>query len=151
MSSILLDVKKVAEGIAPDYDHFDQDLILHTNTALSILAQLGVGPKNGFLITDDSQTWEDFMGNDPRFNMAKSYVIQKVRLLFDPPLGSAVIEAMNKSLDELAWRIAVASDEVSASEEPKSDDLDNYDINDVIDEPDLSDDDVADILAGIGS
>ncbi len=35
-----------------EYEHFDADLIMHINSVLGILTQLGVGPADGFLIHD---------------------------------------------------------------------------------------------------
>ena len=34
----------------------------------------------------------------------------KVKLLFDPPLGSAVIEVMNRQIQEFEWRLSIAAD-----------------------------------------
>lgn len=109
MDSILTSIKKLL-GITEDYDHFDADLIMHINSVLVILNQLGVGDDNGFAITDDSATWGDFLGNDTRLNLVKSFVALKVRLLFDPPQSSAVKEAIDNTLAELEFRISVEAD-----------------------------------------
>lgn len=106
MDSILTSIKKLL-GIASDYTHFDTDIIIQINSALSALTQLGVGPLEGFEITDASSTWGDFM-DDPRLNLAKTYVYLRVRLAFDPPTSSALLESYNRQLDELAWRLTVA-------------------------------------------
>ena len=111
--SILVSIKKML-GLEADYIHFDTDIILHINTVLSVLTQLGVGPTNGFVITGDEQTWSQFIGQitPERFSMVKSYVYLKVKLIFDPPLSSAAIEAIKTQITELEWRIAVAADPV---------------------------------------
>ena len=109
MDSILTSVKKML-GIAEDYEHFDTDIIIHINSVLSILTQLGVGPENGFSITDKSATWSDFASDMSKIEGVKSYVYMKVKLLFDPPLGSAVIESMNRLISEFEWRINVAAE-----------------------------------------
>lgn len=110
--SILTSVKKLL-GIDKDYTHFDTDLIMHINSVLSILTQMGVGPANGFSITSDSERWSDFIADDSnRFSLVKSYVHLKVKLLFDPPLGSAVIESMNRQISEFEWRLFIAADPV---------------------------------------
>ena len=59
MDSILTSIKKLL-GISEDYAHFDNDVIMHINTVLMTLTQLGVGPESGFLITSDESTWADF-------------------------------------------------------------------------------------------
>lgn len=107
--SILISIKKLL-GITEDYTHFDADIIMHINSVLAILCQLGVGPPEGFSIEDSKAQWSDFLQNDDRLNLVKSYVHHRVRLLFDPPLGSAVLEAIERTIKELDWRILVASD-----------------------------------------
>lgn len=43
---------------------FDSDIIMHINSVFMVLNQLGVGPDEGFTISDDSATWSDFIGKD---------------------------------------------------------------------------------------
>lgn len=108
-NSILLSIKKLL-GIDTEYDIFDQDLIMHINSTLSILNQLGIGPVNGFSISDSSAVWSDFINNDPRLESVKSFVYMKVKLLFDPPTNSALIESTNKLISELEWRLSITND-----------------------------------------
>lgn len=107
MDSILTSIKKLL-GIQEDYTHFDADLVMHINSVFMILNQLGVGPLNGFSIIDESSTWEDFLGDDTRLESVKSYMHLKVKIMFDPPMSSAVMEAMNNMIKELEWRLNVA-------------------------------------------
>lgn len=107
--SILTSVKKLL-GIDEAYTHFDHDLIIHINSAFMILAQLGVGPAIGFVITDNVDTWDDFMAEGATLNAVKSYIPLKVRLLFDPPTSSAVKESIQNMINELEWRLNVAVD-----------------------------------------
>lgn len=109
MDSILTSIKKLL-GIAKEYDHFDQDIVMHINSAFSVLTQLGVGPDEGFYIKDASKTWSEFLYDDPRLEFVKIYIYLKVKLAFDPPLSSAVIEAINRQISELEWRINVTVD-----------------------------------------
>lgn len=107
--SILLSVKKIL-GIEPDYTHFDVDLIIHINSILSVLYQLGVG-NVPFAISDSGETWSDFLGEDsPQLNDVKTYVALRVRLLFDPPTVGAVMESLKQTISELEWRINVTVD-----------------------------------------
>lgn len=103
--SILTSVKKIL-GIAESDTSFDVDVLLHINSVLSILDQVGVGPEGGFAIEDAGPTWDDFV-TDKRMNSVKTYVYLRVRLLFDPPNTSFVIESMNKQIAELEWRLNV--------------------------------------------
>lgn len=114
MESILTSIKKLL-GIEECYTHFDSDIIMHINSVFSILTQLGVGPPEGFSITDASATWSDFLGDDPKLNSTKSYVYQKVKLLFDPPTSSALIESTNRLISEFEWRLQVVADAVETT------------------------------------
>ena len=104
MDSILTSIKKLL-GIAEEYTHFDEDLIIHINSVFMILTQLGVGPAEGFSIEDDVAVWTDFVEPDQGLEPVKSYVYLKVRLLFDPPDKSSVMEATNRMISELEWRL----------------------------------------------
>lgn len=116
MDSILTSIKKLL-GIAEDYEHFDQDLIIHINSVLSVLTQLGVGPSEGFSIEDENATWNDFIPEDKRLSSIRSYVYMKVKLLFDPPLSSSVMESMNRMISEFEWRLNVAAEPIQSNEE----------------------------------
>lgn len=109
MESILTSIKKLL-GIEEEYTQFDNDIIMHINTVFLNLTQLGVGPAEGFLIEDDTATWYDFIGDSNQLQAVKSYMYLKVKLLFDPPLSSSVIESMNRMIAELEWRLNVAVD-----------------------------------------
>lgn len=104
--SILTSTKKIL-GITPDYIVFDLDIITHINAAFSILLQLGVGPEDGFMIEDSTTEWEEFDILSYQLNLVKTYIFLKVRLLFDPPTTSFLIEAMNKQIMEYEWRLNV--------------------------------------------
>ena len=110
MESILTSIKKLL-GIAEEYEHFDQDIIMHINSVFMILRQLGVGPSKGFMITDSSAAWSDFLPeNEIMLESVKTYIYMKVKLMFDPPTSSAIMESMNRMIGELEWRLNVAVD-----------------------------------------
>ena len=114
MDSILTSVKKLL-GIAEDYEQFDTDIIIHINSALAILTQLGVGPVEGFVIENKNALWTDFVYGTNTLEPIKSYVYLKVRMMFDPPTSSSVMEAMNRAISELEWRINVTVDPGTSS------------------------------------
>ena len=97
MDSILTSIKKML-GITEEYEHFDQALIIHINTVLNTLTQIGVGPEQGFAIDSSTQTWSDFLYGDSRLDLIKSYVYLKVKMLFDPPWTDA-----GKPPAQLSW------------------------------------------------
>lgn len=109
MESILSSIKKLL-GIAEEYTQFDDDIIMHINSVFMILAQLGVGPPEGFFIEDDSASWADFIPDLSNIQAVKTYMYLKVRLMFDPPMSSAVMDAVNRQIAELEWRLNVAVD-----------------------------------------
>lgn len=109
MESILTSIKKLL-GIAEEHDQFDVDIILHINTALMTLRQLGVGPQDGFMITGDTETWIDYLGDTKLLESVKTYVYLKVKMVFDPPTSSFVLEAMNRQAQEYEFRLNVEVD-----------------------------------------
>lgn len=105
MESILESIKKLL-GPSGSYEFFDPDIVIHINTALARLVQLGVGPPGGFRIDDSGgHTWEQFMGNDPRLEPAKTLVYLKVKKVFDPTLSSAVKQAFDEAIAEIEWTL----------------------------------------------
>lgn len=110
MESILTSIKKLI-GVVEEDHNFDADILMHINSVFMILRQLGVGPESGFTITDDTAVWTDFIpANDLRLESVKSYIYLKVKLLFDPPDRSSVMQATNELIDELEWRLCVAAE-----------------------------------------
>lgn len=104
--SILTSTKKVL-GIDEAYTAFDVDILMHINSVFATLNQLGLGPDEGYMIEDETPTWSDFFGNDPRLNSIKTYVYLKVRILFDPPGTSYLIQSLERQAEELTWRLNV--------------------------------------------
>ncbi len=104
--TILNDVKKML-GIMPDYDIFDDEIMLHINSAIMSLTQIGLGPSGG-VIADKQSTWDVLLGDRTDLEMAKTYVGFKTKTLFDPPASSVLMEAYNRSLNESIWRIQQA-------------------------------------------
>lgn len=103
-ASILTSTKKIL-GIAESYTAFDLDVITHINAAFSTLSQLGVGPANGFMIEDEQAVWTDYTVTPNQLSLVRTYVFLKARSLFDPPTTSFLLEAVNKQINELEWRL----------------------------------------------
>lgn len=108
--SILLSVKKVL-GVDADCSDFDTDILMHLNSVLAVLQQLGIGPDDGYYVDGIDQTWSDYLGESHAYvAMVKSYITAKVRLLFDPPVSSAVMESLSRTCSEFEWRANVAAE-----------------------------------------
>jgi hypothetical protein len=103
----ILDSIKGLLGIAADDTTFDTDVITHINTVMADLYQLGIGPPEGFAIQDNTSKWSDLLGTDKRFESVKTYVYIEVKLVFDPPQSSALIESLKRTSDKLAFRISI--------------------------------------------
>ena len=106
MENILDSIKKLL-GIDEADLNFDQELIMHINSVFMVLNQLGVGPVGGFKIYSNEETWTDFVGARLDLESVKSYIYLKVRLLFDPPQNSFLVESINKQIQEYEWRLNV--------------------------------------------
>ena len=105
MDSILDSVKdKIAGGHI--HEHFDQEIIDAINAVFVDFRQLGIGPEEGFVVRDDTQTWADFLGEQlPLKESIRTLTALKVRVIFDPPASSAIMDAINKTTDRLEWRL----------------------------------------------
>ncbi len=104
--SILDSVKKVI-GFDPSYTVFDLDVLMHINSVFSDLSDLGIGPTGGYSITDSTSQWSAFIGSDETLNRVKTYMFLRVKMIFDPPISGFAIDAMNKQIEQLEWRISV--------------------------------------------
>lgn len=119
MDSILLSVKKMI-GIPNDYDVFDTDIILHINTVFDGLNQMGVGPEEGFSISDSSTEWSEFLTFGKNSEMVKTYMYLKVRMLFDPPSNGTLSNVLSEQIKEYEWRLLIFADELRLEQEGKA-------------------------------
>lgn len=104
MDSILITVKKQL-GIDAEDHSFDTDIIICINSVFMTLTQLGVGPAEGYSITGEYETWSEFLNNAKNFEAVKNYTYMSVRLDFDPPSNSSVLQAMERKIKEYEWRL----------------------------------------------
>ena len=109
MESILTSIKKLI-GITEEYTQFDVDIMIHINSAFGILRQLGVGPVDGFRISGKEDTWDQFLQDEKKLELVKTYVYLKVKILFDPPLSSAVMDCINREISQCEWRLMVTAE-----------------------------------------
>lgn len=115
--SILNSIKKLL-GIIPDVDAFDQDIIIHINSVFAILASIGIGPANGFRIQSADELWSDFLdqcvgegkGTDTNlYEDVKTFMYMKVKLIFDPPTSSSLLDSYNNLIKEIEYRLYTQS------------------------------------------
>lgn len=114
MTDSILDSVKEALGLPVDSSGFESEIIMYINSVFSTLNQLGVGPVEGFRIDNNTPVWADFLGPDSlKFNDVNTYMVFRVKLMFDPPATSFGIDAMQEQIKEAAWRINVAREETA--------------------------------------
>lgn len=101
----ILDTIKIALGVGPDDTAFDTEIMLHLNSAFSTLRQIGAAPELGFYIKDKEATWLDFYGPANPLQEIKTYLVLRVKLLFDPPTTGYYMEAVKEQIKELEWRL----------------------------------------------
>ena len=110
MESILTSIKKLL-GITEDYKQFDPEIIIHINSVFADLAQMGVGPSNGFVIWDDTAIWDDFISDDLLLQSVKSYMNLRVKILFDPnSIGSSTLASYERQIAQWEWRLNVTAE-----------------------------------------
>lgn len=115
--SILNSIKKML-GIYSDISAFDDELTIHVNSILASLVQMGIGvTEYGYTIVNAKNTWSEFLGDDKRLESVKTYVFLKVKLIFDPPLQSSVIDAYREQIKEFEWRNYITKDNDRINEE----------------------------------
>lgn len=103
--SILSSIKKLL-GIGEEYTNFDVDIIIHINTAIMVLQQLGVGPQDElFKISSKDDKWSDFISNEDDLEGIKTYIYLKVKIIFDPPQHGPTEDAFKESIREYEWRL----------------------------------------------
>lgn len=127
MNSILSTIKLML-GIEETFEAFDPIIIVYINSAFSTLYQVGVGPDGAFSIKGREETWDDLMVDTEMLNLVKTFIYLKVRLSFDPPANSFIVNSFDKQLDELTWRINAAKEyQTNASDElPESDTTEDF-------------------------
>lgn len=114
----ILTSTKAALGLLEEDTSFDAELVMHINSVISTFNQLGLGPDEGYAITDKEQTWTDFLGDELRYNDAKQLTFYMVKMAFDPPGVGYVITAYEKVIEEMKYRLATTRDEITRPPEP---------------------------------
>lgn len=112
MDDSILKTTKSKVSVMNDDENFDSDIIDYINSAFAELTQLGVGPMAGFRITGSEETWSDYDVDIVQLEMAKQYVFLYVRLIFDAPTNSTVLNYMKAEKEKLEWRLKVQAEEV---------------------------------------
>lgn len=108
--SVLNTIKKML-GLDASYDAFDTDILVNINSVIQALSQLGVCTSSK-VITGASETWSYLLDNFSDVSSVKTYIYIKVRVLFDPPSSSYVLQALSEQAKEIEWRLLMQVEEV---------------------------------------
>lgn len=109
--SILNSVKKML-GINPEIHDFDTDILININSAIFVLTQNGVGPSKGYIVSDENDTYESYLGADKSeiYDPVAMYLVTSTKIKFDPPASSIVMEALKETKRELEWRLNLSEE-----------------------------------------
>ena len=110
MQETLLNTVKKLLGIDADYEAFDVDILMFINGALLTLAQLGVPTLKRTVTATDTPS--NIFPLDSDCEALVSYMYLKVRLQFDPPSNSFVVDSFQKQINEYEWRLNVSAESV---------------------------------------
>lgn len=115
-NSILHDIKQML-GQEFDDDSYDLDIQIQINTVFFNLAQIGVGPSDGYTISGPNNLWAEFIGTNKKFEAVKTYIYYRVRLAFDPPTNGFLVTNMEEAAKKLEWTLAVEVDPKPSEED----------------------------------
>lgn len=102
VNNILDSIKKML-GI-DNSNYFDTDIIIHINSALSSLKQLGAPLTIDQMEIDTTTKWSDIFKKEQVGNI-KTFIYLKVKMLFDPPSSSTLLQCWVDNIREYEWRI----------------------------------------------
>ena len=105
----ILNSTKTKIGIDPEDDNFDGPIIDFINSVFAIMTQFtsNLGHNEGFEITGETETWDDFTNDPTTKALVKTYIYQKVKLVFDPPASSVLMEQYKESIKEFEFRLGI--------------------------------------------
>ena len=106
MSDIITDVKQMVG--ASIYDNsFDVNIVIAINSALAVLSDIGISEVDDTCLNvDDVMKWDELLKGRTDIEYIKSYIHLKVKMLFDPPSSSALLDAYNRQIAEFEWRLS---------------------------------------------
>lgn len=97
-------------GLTEEQTEYDEDILMHINTTLGMLSQLGVDVPDDFVVSSENQQWNEITTDSKMIRLLKEYMYLKIRIIFDPPTGS-VLDAVEKVISELEWRISILAED----------------------------------------
>lgn len=105
MSDSILEGIRRGCQIDQNCNDFDDDILPSANSAFAKLTRLGVGPEDGFTLSEPKTLWSSYCDDKVLLGFVKTYVYKRTKLSFDPPSSSTVMDAMKREIDEVEWNI----------------------------------------------
>lgn len=112
---ILSDIKKMLG--CPQSDAFDSDIQSHINASFMELYQMGIGSNRAFYLETGNEEWTHFSEDKALIESVKTYIYIRVKLVFDPPASSTVLESLQRTAERLEWRLNFEYDRIKREEE----------------------------------
>lgn len=106
--SILITIKQLL-GIEEDATDFDLDIITHINSTLSELYDIGYGLEP-FKISGEETTWDLLLSDTKDLELIKEFIYISVKMVFDPPLSSIVMDAYKEIKKKCEFKIYLICD-----------------------------------------
>lgn len=103
MDNVLSSIKKLI-GYSVEVVCFDADILMHINSCVPSLREFGVLPLVADLVIDEETKWSDILEKN-NIGLIREYVYLSVKVIFDPPISSFVLESMNRQIQKDEWRI----------------------------------------------
>ena len=119
MSDSVLTSMKATLNLDNADESFDIEIVVFINALLSELNAIGIGPAYGFEIADETKTWTEFLGDEMRINMAKSWMYLRLRLIFDPPETGPLTTAIENQATRAYWYLSTFREVQIAPYEPE--------------------------------
>lgn len=107
MTDSVLESVKLYLGLEKDYTPFDPQIITIINAGLNNIWQVVQNTNSEVLVKGYETTWGECLSGIFDLSEAQLYLCMYVRLIFDPPSNSFVINSMQRQIDELVWRLNV--------------------------------------------
>lgn len=101
----VLDSVKEALGIDEEYNVFDMDILAYINGTLMTAHQLGA--VDDVTVLDETTTFGNIINENTQLNALYVYLIMNVRLLFDPPQNSFLVNSLKDQIQEVQWRLCI--------------------------------------------
>lgn len=108
MTASILDTIKSKLGTI--YDEYNEDILIEINAAIAVLTEVGVGPKSGFVVESEDETWDQFVTDKTVLSLVKQYIWTRCKISFDPPQNSFTLEALKEQAEEYLWRLNIKVD-----------------------------------------